>query len=327
MSKLINIGIVGYGNLGKGVEQAIKLNPDMKLIGIFTRRDVKSVNTSNNDILYHISEINKFNDKIDVMILCGGSATDLDTQGPMIAADFNTVDSFDTHARIPEYFDKMNEVAKKSGTCSVIATGWDPGLFSLNRLLGLSILPQGKDYTFWGNGVSQGHSDAIRQLEGVKYAVQYTVPKPEIIEEVRSGSNPNLTSRDMHQRICYVVPEDNADISKIEKEIKNMPNYFAGYETIVNFISAEEFDKEHRGMPHGGIVFRIGQTSSGTNQKMEFSIELDSNPEFTASVNVAYARAIYRLAQEGKTGAYTVFDIPFSYLSPLSPEELRRELL
>lgn len=326
MSTVINVGIVGYGNLGKGVEQAIKLNPDMELKGIFTRRDVKTISTDN-DKLFHISEINKFRNEIDVMILCGGSATDLDVQGPMIAAHFNTVDSFDTHARIPEYFNKMNEVAKKAGTCSVIATGWDPGLFSLNRLLGLSILPQGNGYTFWGNGVSQGHSDAIRRIDGVKYAVQYTVPKTEAIEKVRSGSNPNLTTREKHERICYVVPENNADIKKIENEIKNMPNYFADYDTIVNFISAEEFNEKHRGMPHGGIVIRTGQTSLGTNQKIEFSIELNSNPEFTASVNVAYARAIYKFAREGKTGAYTVFDIPLAYLSPYSPEQLRKELL
>lgn len=326
MSTVINIGIVGYGNLGKGVEQAIKLNPDMELKGIFTRRDVNSV-SSNSTKLFHISEIDKFQGEIDVMVLCGGSATDLDTQGPMIAANFNTVDSFDTHARIPEYFNKMNEVAKKSGTCSVIATGWDPGLFSLNRLLGLSILPQGNGYTFWGNGVSQGHSDAIRHVEGVKYAVQYTVPKTDAIKKVRSGSNPNLTTREKHERICYVVPEDNADILKIETQIKNMPNYFADYDTVVNFISAEEFNEKHRGMPHGGIVIRTGQTSLGTNQKIEFSIELNSNPEFTASVNVAYARAIYKFAQEGRTGAYTVFDIPLAYLSPYSPERLRKELL
>lgn len=326
MSKVINIGIVGYGNLGRGVEQAIKLNSDMKLVGIFTRRDVKSISTTNSN-LYHISEIEKFKGEIDVMILCGGSATDLDVQGPMIAAHFNTVDSFDTHVRMKEYFDKMDEVAKKAGTCSVIATGWDPGLFSLNRLLGLTILPQGRDYTFWGSGVSQGHSDAIRQIKGVKHAVQYTVPKQEIIKEVRSGSNPELTYKEMHQRICYVVPEDDADISRIANEIKTMPNYFAGYETIVNFISAEEFNKEHQGMPHGGIVIRKGQTSAGTNHKIEFSLELDSNPEFTASVNVAYARAIYKFALEGKKGAFTVFDIPFSYLSPLSPEELRNQLL
>lgn len=325
MDKIINIGIVGYGNLGKGVEKALKLNPDMKLHAIFTRRDVKSLNSDAK--LVHISEIIKYKDVIDVMILCGGSATDLDEQGPMIAADFNTVDSFDTHARIPEYFNKIDSVAKNSGTCSLISAGWDPGLFSLNRLLGLSVLPDGNEYTFWGHGVSQGHSDAIRHIKGVKDAKQYTVPKANALERVRNGENPKLNPKEKHARVCYVVPEKGADLQVIEQEIVTMPNYFADYDTTVNFISEEEFILNHQGMPHGGVVIRTGETSPNVKQKMEFSIQLGSNPEFTSSVIVAYARAIYKLSKEGKTGAFTVFDIPFAYLSPYSVEQLRKELL
>lgn len=321
----INIGIVGYGNLGKGVEQAVKYNPDMNLKAIFTRRDVNLLDT--NSLVVHISEIEKYKGIIDVMILCGGSATDLDIQGPMIAQNFNTVDSFDTHSRIPEYFEKLDKVAKKAGTCSLISSGWDPGLFSLNRLLGLSILPNGKEYTFWGEGVSQGHSDAIRRVRGVKYAKQYTVPKPEALARVRSGENPDLTTREKHARVCYVVPENNADLGEIKNTIINMPGYFADYDTTVHFISTEEFNREHQGMPHGGLVIRTGQTSPDNKQKMEFSIELDSNPEFTSSVILAYARAVYKLTKTGKTGAVTVFDIPFAYLSPYPPEQLRKELL
>lgn len=325
MENIINIGIVGYGNLGKGVEKAITLNPDMKLEAIFTRRNVASIDSKSK--VEHISNIEKYKDIIDVMILCGGSAQDLDTQGPMIAANFNTVDSFDTHARIPEYFNKIDDAAKSAGTCSLISVGWDPGLFSLHRLLGLSILPEGKAYTFWGNGVSQGHSDAIRCLGGVKEAIQYTVPKEEALNKVRNGENPELLIKDRHKRICYVVAEENTDLKKLEHEIVTMPNYFADYDTIVHFISGDEFALKHNGMPHGGVVIRTGQTSKGVNQKIEFNISLDSNPEFTSSIIVAYARAIDKFFREGKKGAYTVFDIPFSYLSPYPPEQLRKELL
>ncbi len=325
MDTIIKIGIVGYGNLGKGVEQAISYNPDMKLKAIFTRRDVNSLGT--NSPVAHISNLAKYKNKIDVMVLCGGSATDLDVQGPMVAKDFNTVDSFDTHSRIPEYFAKMDETAQKAGTCSLISTGWDPGLFSLHRLLGLSVLPNGKEYVFWGQGVSQGHSDAVRRVKGVKLAKQYTVPNSKLLAQVRNGENPNLKTEDQHLRICYVVPESGADLAKIKQDIVTMPDYFADYDTSVNFITEEEFNKEHQGMPHGGIVIRTGETSPQTKQKIEFSIKLASNPEFTSSVILAYARAVYRLSQEGKTGACTVFDIPFAYLSLYSPEELRKNLL
>ena len=325
MDKLINIGIVGYGNLGKGVEKALQLTPDMELKAVFTRRDVNSLDSDAK--LVHISEIDKYKGIIDVMILCGGSAQDLDEQGPMIAANFNAVDSFDTHARIPEYFEKINSAAQKAGTCSLISAGWDPGLFSLHRLLGLSVLPVGKEYTFWGDGVSQGHSDAIRRIPGVKDAKQYTIPQPDALEKVRKGENPDLTAKEKHLRVCYVVAESGADLLKIEQEIVTMPNYFADYDTTVHFVSAEEFAANHQGMPHGGVVIRTGETTPGTKQKMEFSISLDSNPEFTASVIVAYARAIHKFSEAGKTGAYTVFDIPFAYLSPYSPEQLRKELL
>ncbi|NLJ71496.1 MAG: diaminopimelate dehydrogenase [Syntrophomonadaceae bacterium] len=321
----INIGIVGYGNLGKGVEQALSYNSDMCLKAVFTRRDVNALDT--NSLVVHISEIEEYKGIIDVMILCGGSAKDLDVQGPMIAAHFNTIDSFDTHSRIPEYYEKMNQVAKNSGTCSLISTGWDPGLFSLQRLLGLSILPVGKEYTFWGIGVSQGHSEAIRQVTGVKLAKQYTIPKEEALAKVRSGENPNLTIMERHARICYVVPEDGANTEQIKDNIINMPNYFADYDTSVHFITEAEYNKEHLGTPHGGIVIRTGQTSPTAKQKVEFGIELASNPEFTASVVVAYTRAVSKMAALGHKGAYTVFDIPFAFLSPYSPEQLRKELL
>ena len=320
------IGIVGYGNLGKGVRKALNQNPDIELEAIFTRRDVKSI-SENDDKMVHISKIADYKDKIDVMILCGGSATDLAEQGPMVAEMFNTVDSFDTHAKIPEYFAHMDEVAKKAGTLSIISVGWDPGLFSLNRLMGHVVLPQGEDYTFWGKGVSQGHSDAIRRVEGVKNGIQYTVPIEKALDKVRSGENPNLTTREKHERICYVVAEEGADLEKIENEIKNMPNYFSDYDTTVHFISEEELKRDHSGMPHGGFVIRTGVTGENTKQKIEFQLNLESNPEFTSSVLVAYARAINKLSKEGKIGACTVFDIPFGYLSPKSPAELRKELL
>lgn len=322
----IRIGIVGYGNLGKGVERAINQNDDMELIAIFSRRDVSTIDGGSSKLV-NISEIESYKDKIDVMLLCGGSATDLVVQGPEMAKLFNTVDSFDTHAKIPEYFEKMDSVAKESGKVSLISTGWDPGLFSLNRLLGQCVLPKGVDYTFWGKGVSQGHSDAIRRVEGVKKGVQYTIPNEEALNSVRNGEEPELSTSDRHERVCYIVVEDGADKSKIEEEIKTMPNYFADYKTTVNFISEEEFNAKHTGMPHGGSVFRSGTTDEGARQVIEFKLDLGSNPGFTSSVATAYARAVYKLSKEGKTGAVTVFDIPFAYLSPKSGEELRRDLL
>lgn len=326
MENKIKIGIVGYGNLGKGVRKAVEQNADIQLEAIFTRREVSTV-SENDDKMVHISKISNYKGIIDVMILCGGSATDLKTQGPQIAEMFNTVDSFDTHAKIPEYFNHMDKVAKSSGKLSIISVGWDPGLFSLNRLLGQAILPVGNNHTFWGKGVSQGHSDAIRRIEGVKDGKQYTVPEEEALKRARSGENPELTTREKHTRVCYVVAEENADKSKIELEIKNMPNYFADYDTTVNFISEEELIREHSGMPHGGVVIRTGKTGDDTKQKIEFSLELGSNPEFTSSVLVAYARAIVKMSKEGRKGALTVFDVPFGYLSPRTPEELRKELL
>ena len=326
MNNKIRIGIIGYGNLGKGVTKALKQNPDMELKAIFTRRDSSKVDANDLPML-HISKLADFKNEIDVMILCGGSATDLPEQGPMVAEMFNTVDSFDTHAKIPAYFEKIDSVAKKSNKVSLISVGWDPGLFSLNRLMASCVLPQGNDYTFWGKGVSQGHSDAIRRIAGVKNAIQYTIPKQEALDKVRSGENPTLETRDKHERLCYVVLEEGADAAKIEQEIKTMPNYFSDYDTTVNFISEEELKRDHSGMPHGGFVIRTGTTGENTKQKIEFSLNLESNPEFTSSVLVAYARAIYKLSQEGVSGAKTVFDIPFGLLSPKSPAELRKEML
>lgn len=326
MNNNIKVGIVGYGNLGRGVEIALSQNKDFKLEAIFTRRNPKSVVAKFKNII-HISKIEDYKDKIDVMILCGGSAVDLPEQGPEIAKYFNTVDSFDTHARIPNYFRRMDEVSKEAGTLSLISVGWDPGLFSLNRILAEAVLPNGKDYTFWGKGVSQGHSDAIRRINGVKNGVQYTVPVKKAIERVRAGENPELAVSEKHSRICYVVPEEGADIKTIEEEIKSMPNYFADYDTEVHFITEEILKAQHSGMPHGGFVIRTGTTSQGNNQKIEFSLNLSSNPQFTASVIVAYARAIHRLSREGNKGSKTIFDIPLSYISPKSPEELRKQLL
>lgn len=326
MENKIRVGIVGYGNLGKGVRKAINQNTDIELEAIFTRREVSKV-SENDNLMVHISKIGDFRDKIDVMILCGGSATDLVEQGPMVAEMFNTVDSFDTHAKIPAYFEKMNEVSSASGNLSIISVGWDPGLFSLNRLLGNAVLPNGKDYTFWGKGVSQGHSDAIRRIQGVKNGIQYTIPIEAALERVRSGENPDLTTREKHLRECFVVAEEGADKTKIEEEIKNMPNYFSDYDTTVHFITEEELKRDHSGMPHGGFVIRTGETGEGTKQRIEFSLELGSNPEFTSSVLIAYARAISKMAKEGKKGALTVFDVPFGYLSSKTPAELRKELL
>lgn len=325
MSTNIRVGIVGYGNLGRGVEQAIRQNPDFELKAIFSRRDPESVKASVKAV--HISEIQSYKGEIDVLLLCGGSATDLPEQGPELAALFHTVDSFDTHAKIPDYFSQVDAAARQGGNVSVISTGWDPGLFSLNRLLAQAVLPEGKEYTFWGKGVSQGHSDAIRRVQGVKNGVQYTIPVESAVERVRQGENPELTTRDKHLRDCYVVAEEGADKAQIEREIKEMPNYFSDYDTTVNFITEEELRTNHSAMPHGGTVLRSGRTGENSTQIIEFGLKLDSNPEFTASVLVAYARAVYKLAKEGQTGARTVFDIPFGLLSPKSPEELRKELL
>jgi len=327
VTQQIKVGIVGYGNLGKGVKQAIAQNPDFKLEAIFTRRDPSATGNSSDVPMLHVSEAERFKGSIDVMILCGGSATDLPEQGPDFARMFNTVDSFDTHAKIPEYFAIVDKVARNSGTVSVISTGWDPGLFSINRLMAESILPEGNDYTFWGKGVSQGHSDAIRRVAGVKGGVQYTIPTEAALARVRSGENPELTTREKHLRECFVVAEEGADLKRIEQEIKEMPNYFSDYDTVVNFISEEELKANHSAMPHGGFVIRSGKTGQASTQIIEFALKLDSNPEFTASVLVAYARAAYRLSKEGVTGAKTVFDIAPAYLSPKSGEQLRKELL
>lgn len=328
MTGKIRVGIVGYGNLGKGVEKAIRLNEDMELVGIFSRRDPSTITPVFNETeVFTINDVKQFTEKIDVMILCGGSATDLPEQGPKFAALFNTIDSFDTHAKIPEYFSAIDEVCQKSGKISVISVGWDPGMFSLHRLLGEAILPEGETYTFWGKGVSQGHSDAVRRVEGVKMAVQYTIPIDKAVEQVRRGENPELSTREKHLRECFVVPEEGADLKTIDETIKNMPHYFADYQTIVHFITEEEFLRNHTKMPHGGFVIRSGQTGNDHNQIMEFSLKLESNPEYTASVLVAYARAAYKLNQAGERGAKTIFDIPVGLLSPKSPEQLRKELL
>ncbi|SFK81006.1 diaminopimelate dehydrogenase [Paenibacillus sp. 1_12] len=321
----IKVGIVGYGNLGRGVQSSIQQNADMELVAIFTRRQPEGMNSTVK--MVHISEIETYIGKIDVMILCGGSATDLPEQGPSITSLFNTVDSFDRHAKIPEYFDAVDAAAKKTGHASVISTGWDPGLFSLNRLLAEVVLPEGKEYTFWGKGVSQGHSDAIRRIKGVKNGVQYTIPNEEAVSKVRNGEDPVLSTRDKHLRECFVVAEPGEDLSRIETEITTMPNYFADYDTQVHFISAEELQEKHSLMPHGGLVFRSGKTGVDSKQIIEFGLNLDSNPEFTGSVLVAYARAIHKFAKEGFVGAKTVFDIPYGYLSPKSAEQLRSELL
>lgn len=327
MKSLIRVGIVGYGNLGKGVQQAIAQNADMELTAIFTRRDPQSLAKATGVLTEPISAAVQYKDRIDVMILCGGSATDLPEQSPQLARMFNTVDSFDTHAKIPEFFSVVNNASLEGGTVSVISTGWDPGLFSMNRLLMQAVLPQGEEYTFWGTGVSQGHSDAIRRVPGVKAGVQYTVPVQEVIDRIRGGETPQLSTREKHRRECFVVAEEGADRDEITRLIVEMPNYFADYDTTVSFISEEELEAKHSGMPHGGFVIRSGVTGGGSKQIAEFGLKLDSNPEFTASVLVAYARAAARLNREGNKGAKTVFDIPLGYLSPQSAETLRRELL
>ena len=318
----MKIAIYGYGNLGRGVECATKYHTDAELVGVFTRRPPETLKTLFDTPVYSVDSILDFKDKIDVLIICGGSATDLPKMTPALAENFNVVDSFDTHAKIPEHFCAVDEAAKKNGHTALISSGWDPGLFSVARLYASSVLPSGSDYTFWGRGISQGHSDAIRRIPGVLDARQYTVPVPEALSAVRSGKCPELTTREKHLRECYVVAEEGADLKKIESEIKNMPNYFADYDTTVKFISLEELRKNHSGMPHGGSVIRNGKTGAdGENtHTVEFSLKLDSNPEFTASVLVAYARAIDRLAKEGSFGCKTVFDIAPSYLSELSAE-------
>ncbi len=326
----IRIGIVGYGNLGRGTELAIRQNADMELACVFTRRNPADLKILTENVpVYSIDNIAEHKNDVDVLILCGGSATDLPVQGPALAEMFCTIDSFDTHAKIPEYFPAVDAAAKKGGNVSIISVGWDPGMFSIQRLYGSCILPEGKDYTFWGKGVSQGHSDAIRRIEGVADGKQYTIPVDEAIEAVRSGSNPELTTRQKHRRECFVVAKEGADLARIESEIKNMPNYFADYDTTVHFISQEELNRDHSGIPHGGFVIRSGNTgvSGETQHIIEYSLKLGSNPEFTSSVLVAYARAAYRLSKEGVSGAKTVFDIAPAYLSIKSGEELRASML
>lgn len=326
----MKIGILGYGNLGKGVECAVKNNPDMELTCVFTRRDPSSVKLLTSGVpVYNTADVEKHKDEVDVLVICGGSATDLPKQTPEYAKYFNVIDSFDTHARIPEHFANVDKAAKDNGHIALISCGWDPGMFSLMRLYGNCVLPDGHDYTFWGKGVSQGHSDAIRRIKGVKDGKQYTIPVQSALNEVRAGKNPELTTRQKHTRECFVVAEDGADKARIEKEIKEMPNYFADYDTTVHFISEEELKKNHSGIPHGGFVFRSGKTgwNKEFNNVIEYSLKLDSNPAFTSSVLISFARAIFRLNKEGQTGCRTVFDIAPAYLSPLSGEELRAHML
>lgn len=326
----IKIGISGYGNLAKGVESAIQQNDDLELVAVFTRRDPASVKIRDPKAgVYPVSELADFKDKIDVLVLCGGSATDLPEQTPEAAKLFNVIDSFDTHARIPEHFANVDAAAKASGKVGIISVGWDPGMFSLLRMISDAVLPEGNHYTFWGRGVSQGHSDAIRRIEGVKDARQYTIPVESSVDQVRAGENPTFTTRQMHTRECFVVAEEGADQAAIEEQIKTMPNYFADYDTTVHFISQEELDRDHAGLPHGGFVIRSGVNGwNKENQSIiEYNLKLDSNPEFTGSVLAAYARAAYRLNQEGVSGAKTVFDIAPAYLSSKSPEDLRSHLL
>ncbi|HHV39101.1 MAG TPA: diaminopimelate dehydrogenase [Tepidimicrobium sp.] len=325
MSNKIRAGIVGYGNLGRGVELALKRNDDFTLKAIFTRRDPSLMNTESN--MVHIDNILDYKNDIDVMILCGGSANDLPEQGPAIAAHFNTVDSFDNHSEIPNYFNTIDKIAKQSNKVSLFSIGWDPGLFSLNRLMAQAIIPDGKTYTFWGKGISQGHSEAIRRIDGVKDAVQYTIPLEEAMKEVRAGNNPDLKAEERHKRICYVVPYDLKDKDRIEREIKSMSGYFLGYDTTVYFITEEELIANHSNMAHGGFVIHSGKTDGVHNHVIEYSLTLDNNPQFTSSVLVAFARAAYRLALDNKKGAFSIFDIPLAYLSPKPREELRKTIL
>lgn len=327
---MIKIGILGYGNLGKGVECAVKHNPDMELKAVFTRRDPSSLSILTEGAkVYSVEDAPAMKDEIDVLIICGGSATDLPKQTPEMAKYFNVIDSFDTHAKIPEHFEAVDKAAKESGHIGLISVGWDPGMFSLNRLYANAVLPGGKDYTFWGKGVSQGHSDAIRRIAGVKDARQYTIPVDSALEAVRSGSEPELTTRQKHTRECFVVAEEGADLKKIEEEIVTMPNYFADYDTTVHFISEEELLRDHAGIPHGGFVIRTGKTgwNNENSHVIEYSLKLDSNPEFTSSVLAAYARAAYRLSKEGQTGCKTVFDIAPAYLSAEDGAYLRKHML
>lgn len=323
----IRLGIVGYGNLGRGVQYAVSQNKDMEIVAVFTRRDPASVVTVLPVKVEKMDAMQDYVGKIDVMILCGGSATDLPAQSVEVLKFFNTVDSFDTHAKIPEYFENLDKTGKECGHLGAMSIGWDPGLFSLSRLYFEAVSPNGNSYTFWGRGVSQGHSDAIRRIAGVKDAKQYTVPVESALERVRNGENPDLTTREKHTRLCYVVAEEGADRSRIEQEIKQMPNYFADYDTEVHFISEEKLKRDHSGMPHGGFVLRSSESANGNKFLTEFSLKLDSNPEFTSGVLVAFARAVYRLAKEGRTGAVTAFDIAPKYLSSLSDAEQRKNLL
>ena len=322
---MINIGIVGYGNLGRGVEANLKNAPDMNLVGIFSRRNPDTLDTEAK--AYHMDDILNFKDKIDVLILCGGSRSDIPEQGPALAEHFNTVDSYDNHSQIPNYFESIDNVAKAHKHVSIIATGWDPGLFSLNRLIGEAILPKGDTYTFWGKGLSQGHGDAVRRVKGVKDGVQYTIPNTELIDQIHAGETVEYTSKSAHNRDVYVVLEEGADAEKVKNDIVTMPDYFEGYQTEVTFITKEELHANHAGLPHGGRVIRSGETSPDMQQVYEFGLNLSSNPEFTAAVNVAYARAAYKLHQEGLSGAQTVFDIAPKYLSPKRAADLRKELL
>ncbi len=327
---MLNIGIYGYGNLGKGVEAAVSLNDDTKLVGVFTRRDPESVRIATDGVgVYRTSDLDRFKNEIDVLIICGGSATDLPEMTPALAKDFNVIDSFDTHAKIPEHFDNVDAAAKAGDKIAMISGGWDPGLFSLARLYMNSVLPVGCDYTFWGRGVSQGHSDAIRRIKGVADARQYTVPVESAVEAVRNGEDPVLTTREKHTRECFVVAEEGADLAYIENAIKTMPNYFADYDTTVHFISAEEMARDHSALPHGGSVIRSGKTGFGQENThvCEFSLKLDSNPEFTGSVLVAFARAIKKMYDRGDRGCKTVFDVAPADLSALSPECLRKTML
>lgn len=325
----IRIAILGYGNLGRGIECAVSQNEDMELMAVFTRRDPSTVKTVSGVPVYGVEKLTEKKGDIDVLMLCGGSATDLPRQTPAYAADFNVIDSFDTHARIPEHFDAVDRAAREGGKVAMISVGWDPGMFSLNRLYANAILRDGRDYTFWGKGVSQGHSDAIRRISGVKDARQYTVPVEAAVSAVRACENPELTTRQKHTRECYVVAEEGADRERIEREIKTMPNYFADYDTTVHFITQEELERDHAGIPHGGMVLRTGKT--GVNREhdhvIEYSLKLGSNPEFTACVLIAYARAVYRMNREGMTGCKTVFDVAPAYLSLMTPEEMRAQLL
>ncbi len=328
MSQRIRVAIAGYGNLGRGVEAALTQNPDMRLVGVFSRRDPVSVSLLDSSVpVYAMADIEQYQDEVDVMILCGGSKSDLPEQGPYLAQFFNTVDSFDTHAKVPEYYAALDQSARDAGRVALLSVGWDPGLFSLNRLYGEAILPEGETYTFWGKGLSQGHSDAVRRISGVKSAVQYTLPSEEAMARVRKGEQPQLTTREKHTRECFVVLEDHADADAVRNSIVTMPDYFADYDTVVNFIDQDTFNKEHSSMPHGGFVIRSGNTGVDTKQTIEYSLALGSNPEFTASVLVAYARAVHRLARLNDIGAKTVFDIAPGLLSPKSPAQLRKELL